>query len=83
LQGRRSHHLRHSTSPVFCRFFQDRVSQTICLMLASNCNLPALCLLSSWEYSHEPLAPGFWKLLSSSRMDKRTLTTESQTWCDF
>jgi hypothetical protein len=27
--------------------FQDRVSQTICLGLASNCNPPDLCLLSS------------------------------------
>jgi hypothetical protein len=25
--------------------------------LASNCDPPDLCLLSSWDYRHEPLAP--------------------------
>jgi hypothetical protein len=25
--------------------------------LALNCNPPDLCLLSSWDYSHEPPAP--------------------------
>jgi hypothetical protein len=27
--------------------------------LALNCDPLALCLLSSWDYRHEPLVPGF------------------------
>jgi hypothetical protein len=43
---------------VFCFFFWDKVSWTICLGQASNCDSPDLCLLSSWDYRCEPLAPG-------------------------
>jgi hypothetical protein len=39
--------LSHFTNPVLCCFFQDSVSETICLRVASNLN-PDLCLLSMW-----------------------------------
>jgi hypothetical protein len=40
-------HLSHSTSPIFVLgFFQDTVSRTICLRLASNLHPPDLCLSS-------------------------------------
>jgi hypothetical protein len=51
------HHLSLSTSPFLWWYFQDRVLWTICLALASNHHPPDLCLLSSWDYRHEPLAP--------------------------
>jgi hypothetical protein len=63
----RSCTLSHSTSPffvmVFCLFvclfvFEIGSFRTILLRLASNFDLPDLCLLSSWDYRHEPLAPG-------------------------
>jgi hypothetical protein len=53
--------LSHSTSLFVCvwvLFFRNRVSQTICLVLALNCDPPDLCLLGSQDYRHEPLAPG-------------------------
>jgi hypothetical protein len=34
------------------------VSPTICEGLSSNLNPPNLCLLSSYDYRHEPLVPG-------------------------
>jgi hypothetical protein len=37
-------------------FFQDRVSQP---GLTLNCDPPDLCLPSSYDYRHEPLAPSF------------------------
>jgi hypothetical protein len=42
-------HLSHSTSPVLCFFFffQERVTWTICWVLASNHDPPDLCLLNS------------------------------------
>jgi hypothetical protein len=50
--------------------FRDRVSWSICPGLASNCDPPHLCLLSSEDYRREPLAPspGF------------NLTTNLQMW---
>jgi hypothetical protein len=39
-------------------FFQNRVLWTILPRLPSNCDPPDLCLLSSWDYRHESLAPG-------------------------
>jgi hypothetical protein len=38
--------------------FQDSVSWIINLGLASNHNCPDACLLSSWDYRHEPPVPG-------------------------
>jgi hypothetical protein len=32
--------------------------------LASNCNPPDLCLVSSYDYRHEPLAPGYIAVLN-------------------
>jgi hypothetical protein len=58
LLGRVSYHLSHSASPVLYWVFQDRVSRTICLWLASNHNPPDLCLLSSQDYRREPPVPG-------------------------
>jgi hypothetical protein len=44
----KSYTLSHSTSPFLVTvFFQDRVSLTICLGLASTCSSTDLCLLSS------------------------------------
>jgi hypothetical protein len=31
--------------------------------LDSICNPPDFCLPSSWDYSREPPAPGFWGIL--------------------
>jgi hypothetical protein len=43
----------------FCDgFFQDRVLRNYLPRLASNHDPPGLCLLSSWDYRCEPLAPG-------------------------
>jgi hypothetical protein len=45
-----------ATPPAFffvMGFFWDRVSQTICLGLASNRNPPDPCLLSSWDYRRD------------------------------
>jgi hypothetical protein len=36
--------------------------QTICQGLASNYHPPDLCLLSSWDYRHEPLTPSLFLL---------------------
>jgi hypothetical protein len=38
-------------------FFQERALLTVCSGLALNCDSPDLCLLSSWDYRSEPLAP--------------------------
>jgi hypothetical protein len=46
--------LSHSTSPIFVRVLQNYLPG-----LASNHDPPDLCLLSSWDYRCEPLAPGF------------------------
>jgi hypothetical protein len=43
----RAYTLSHSTSPFSERFFQDRVSQSICPGLVLNLYPPDLCLLSS------------------------------------
>jgi hypothetical protein len=54
----RAYALSHSTSPFLWRVFWDRVSRNYFPSLASNFDPPFLCLLSSWDYRHEPLAPG-------------------------
>jgi hypothetical protein len=43
----RAFNLSHSTSPVFVKGFRDRVSWNYLPGLASNCDPPDLCLLSS------------------------------------
>jgi hypothetical protein len=48
--------LNNSTSPVLCWVFQDRVSWTIYLRLASNCSPPDLFLLRITGTSHWHLA---------------------------
>jgi hypothetical protein len=53
------YHLIYSVSPfIVMDFFGDRVSQTICQGLVSNCYPLDLCLLSHWDYRCEPLVPG-------------------------
>jgi hypothetical protein len=52
------YHLNHSARLFFVGYFQNRVSQTICLGLDSNSTPPDLCLLSSLDYGHVTLAPG-------------------------
>jgi hypothetical protein len=44
-------------------FFQDRVSQTICLVLALNCGPPDTCLLGGYDYRCETLVPSTTHLL--------------------
>jgi hypothetical protein len=44
------------------RFFQYRFSWTIFLVPAWNCDPPDGCLLSSWDYKHEPLEPSLFRV---------------------
>jgi hypothetical protein len=48
--------LSHSTSPIFVKGFSRQGLANYLLRLASNCDPPDLCLLSSWDYRHEPPA---------------------------
>jgi hypothetical protein len=53
-------HLEPIHQPIFLwRVFHDRVSQNYLPRLASNCDPPDLCLLSSWDYRSEPPMPGW------------------------
>jgi hypothetical protein len=47
LLGRWLYHLSHPPALFCIGYFQDRVSRTVCPWLASNCDPPGLCLLSS------------------------------------
>jgi hypothetical protein len=48
--------LSQATSPFFCDGLG--LNRTILQGLVSNCDPPDLCLLSSYNYKHEPPAPG-------------------------
>jgi hypothetical protein len=59
--------LSNSASPFLWPVFWDRVSRIIWLGLASNLDLPELCLLSHYDYRHKPPTPSlshFWDLNS-------------------
>jgi hypothetical protein len=49
-------------------FFDDKVSRTIYLGLASNHNPPDFCLLSGWDYRREPPEPGLRALESEVKI---------------
>jgi hypothetical protein len=52
------------------------------LRLALNHSLPDLCLLSSWDYRHKPLAPGTpYIILTCSLPCLRCSTGEFSTFC--
>jgi hypothetical protein len=52
--------------------FSDRVSQTVCEFgLALNHIPPDLCLLSSWDYRCEPLAPGLTQSFKTKETDAK------------
>jgi hypothetical protein len=59
------YHLSHSTSTFLWWVFRDSVSCTIYPGLALNCDPFDLCLLRSYDYRCEPLAPGYVFFLPS------------------
>jgi hypothetical protein len=69
---------------VFFFFFWSRVLWTICLGLASNCNFPDLCLLSSWDSRCEPPAPGqmfLYSYLYDFSLHALYAVLTFQVWC--
>jgi hypothetical protein len=45
----------------YCLIGSDGVSLTFCSSWPQKCNLPYLCLPSSWDYIYEPLCPAVGK----------------------
>jgi hypothetical protein len=62
--------LSHSTSPIFVKVFLKYGLENYLLRLASNHDLPDLCLLSSWDYRREPPTPS---VVCSSDAGRRPL----------
>jgi hypothetical protein len=54
----RPYTLSHSTSPFFVKGFLRSGLANYLPGLALNLDPPDLCLLSSWDYRHEPPVPG-------------------------
>jgi hypothetical protein len=60
-------HLSHNPSPFCVGYFQERVLKTF-PRLALNLDPPDHCLLSRWDYRHEPLTPSYIPFLAKGNV---------------